>query len=108
MNLDMLYEATNYTGNSRYADIATCQAVKCSDAHVRPNGTTYHLVNFDPRTGKGLEYMTAQGEPADSLHEPQSETLGYADESCWARGQAWAIYGYAQCGIFLSTRSNLC
>lgn len=65
MNLDMMYEVTSYTGNSRYAEIANCQAKKSSDTHVRPDGTTYHMVNMNQKTGKGMEYMTAQGELAN-------------------------------------------
>jgi hypothetical protein len=61
MNLDMMYEATKYTGDPLYADIANSQAEKSSDTHVRPDGTTYHVVNMDQKTGKGFEFMTAQG-----------------------------------------------
>jgi len=61
MNLDMLYEATNLSGNSRYADVATQQAQKSAKTHVRPDYTTFHVVNMDQETGEGLDYMTAQG-----------------------------------------------
>ncbi|ORY20478.1 Six-hairpin glycosidase-like protein [Naematelia encephala] len=84
MNLDMMYEATKLTGDPKYAKIATHQAEKSSDTHVRKDGTTYHVVNFDPKTGKALDFMTHQG---------------YSDESAWSRGQAWGIYGYAQCAL---------
>lgn len=99
MNLDMMYEATDFTGNPRYAAIANSQAEKSSDTHVRPDGTTFHVVNMDQKTGKALELMTAQGEfPFRTRKREQADGIGYADDSCWARGQAWAIYGYAQCG----------
>jgi hypothetical protein len=62
MNLDMMYEATNWTGNPRYAQIANSQAEKSSNTHVRPDGTTFHVVNMDQKTGKGMEFLTAQGE----------------------------------------------
>lgn len=62
MNLDMMYEATNYTGNQQYATIANHQAEKSSDSHVRPDGTTFHVVNMDQKTGQPMEFMTAQGE----------------------------------------------
>jgi hypothetical protein len=58
----MLYEATRLTGDERYASIANHQAEKSSDSHVRPDGTTYHVVNMCQKTGKPLEFMTAQGE----------------------------------------------
>lgn len=62
MNLDMMYEVSDYTGNPRYAQIANSQAETSSDTHVRPDGTTFHVVNIDQKTGKGMEFMTAQGE----------------------------------------------
>ena len=61
MNLDMLYEATLLTGNPRYAEIATKQAEKSAKTHVRPDYTTYHVVNMDQETGEGRDFMTAQG-----------------------------------------------
>lgn len=89
MNLDMMFEATKLTGDNRYAAIGVRQAEKSSDTHVRPDHTTYHVVNFDQKTGTTIEKLTHQG---------------YADESCWARGQAWGIYGYAQCGQSIPSR----
>jgi hypothetical protein len=61
MNLDMMYEATKLTGDRRFADIATKQAEKSSNTHIREDWTTYHLVNFDQNTGLPLEKRTAQG-----------------------------------------------
>ncbi|WRT63807.1 uncharacterized protein IL334_000732 [Kwoniella shivajii] len=84
MNLDMLYEATKLTGDERYAKVATRQAEKSLISHVRKDYTTYHVANFDQKTGLPMELRTAQG---------------YADESVWSRGQAWAIYGYGQCAL---------
>jgi uncharacterized protein YyaL (SSP411 family) len=48
---------------------------------LRPNFSSYHLVNFSPKTGKAQAKLTNQG---------------HADESTWTRGQAWAIMGFAQ------------
>ncbi|WVR03574.1 hypothetical protein IAU60_000566 [Kwoniella sp. DSM 27419] len=98
MNLDLLYEATQLTGDERYAAIATKQAEKSLTSHVRKDYTTYHVVNFDQNTGLPKELRTAQG---------------YANESVWARGQGWAIYGYGQCALrtgrqdFLDTARKL-
>lgn len=62
MNLDMLYEATRLTGDKRYAAIANSQAEHSTKTHVRADGTTYHVVDFDPKTGKVQKSLTAQGE----------------------------------------------
>lgn len=80
MNLDLLYYASQHTGDPRYAEIATTHALTTLKHHVRPNFSTYHLVNYDARDGSVRDQLTCQG---------------YADDSTWARGQAWALYGYA-------------
>ncbi|KAL2127423.1 hypothetical protein VTI74DRAFT_10760 [Chaetomium olivicolor] len=96
-NLDLLYYAAAHSGNAHLAEIATAHARTVLTTHLRPepaartiaaeNGyagalfSTWHVANLDPRTGKPKRRITAQG---------------YADDSSWARGQAWAILGYAQ------------
>lgn len=80
MNLPLLYWASETTGNSRYADIASSHAEVCRKYLVRADGSTYHVYEMDPYTGGALYGHTSQG---------------YKDESTWARGQAWAIYGFA-------------
>jgi len=96
MNLDLLYYAAAWTGQAELADAATRHATTLLTSNLRAeeaakgrrsgsyNGTlfsTVHVVNFCPKTGAIKERRTAQG---------------YAAESTWARGQAWAIFGYAQ------------
>ena len=67
MNLDMLYEATQLTGDPKYAHAANLQAEKSMTTHVRSDGTTFHVVNMDQNTGKPLEFMTHQGGSAGDL-----------------------------------------
>jgi unsaturated chondroitin disaccharide hydrolase len=54
-------------------------ALKTIDNHIRIDGGTYHVVDYDTATGEVVRKQTHQG---------------YADESVWARGQAWAVYGF--------------
>lgn len=61
MNLDMLYEATELTGDPKYAHVATHQAEKSLNSHVRPDYTTYHVVDFN-QDGSVKKCMTHQGE----------------------------------------------
>ena len=79
MNLELLFEATRLSGDSTYYNIAVSHADQTLENHFREDGSSYHVVDYDPRTGEVLGRCTAQG---------------YSDESAWARGQAWAIYGY--------------
>ncbi|RSM08386.1 hypothetical protein CDV31_008199 [Fusarium ambrosium] len=81
MNLDLLYYAAHHTGDKSLADIATTHATTTLANHIRPNYSSYHLVSYDPnRQGVVRHRLTNQG---------------YANESTWARGQAWALYGFA-------------
>lgn len=82
MNLELLFEATALSGDSAFYNIAVSHADKTLENHFRTDNSCYHVVDYDPETGAVLKKQTAQG---------------YADESSWARGQAWALYGYTVC-----------
>jgi unsaturated chondroitin disaccharide hydrolase len=79
MNLPLLYWASEETGDGRYASMARRHALQSAQYLVREDNTTYHTYYMDPRTGEPRYGNTHQG---------------YADDSCWARGQAWGIYGF--------------
>lgn len=79
MNLELLYFATKVTGDSVYANIANAHAETTAKNQFRADYSNYHVVNYDEETGKVLHKATCQG---------------FSDNSAWARGQAWAIYGY--------------
>lgn len=80
MNTPLLYWASQATGDPRYAAVARRHAEQLRDHILRPDDTTYHTFYWDPVTGEPLRGETEQGS---------------TDESCWARGQAWGIYGFA-------------
>lgn len=80
MNLPLLFWAAQAGGRPRFAQAARCHALRLRDHILRPDGSTYHTFFFDPQTGDPRFGRTAQGA---------------GDDSCWARGQAWAIYGFA-------------
>ncbi len=82
MNLELLFEATNVTGDSTYYDIAITHANTTLKNHFRNNNSSYHVVNYDTITGNVISKNTA--------HD-------YADESAWARGQSWGLYGHTIC-----------
>jgi unsaturated chondroitin disaccharide hydrolase len=79
MNLELLFWATRETGDSSYHKIAVTHADNTMKNHYRADYSSYHVVNYNPETGAVQEKKTAQG---------------YANESAWARGQAWGLYGY--------------
>lgn len=82
MNLELLFKAAEFSGDRSLYDIAVHHADRTMAEHFREDGSCYHVVDYDPETGDVRRRCTAQG---------------YADESSWARGQAWAIYGYTLC-----------
>ena len=82
MNLELLFEASKLSGDSTYYNVAVKHADTTMKNHFRANNSCYHVVDYDPVTGEVRKKQTAQG---------------YADESAWARGQAWAVYGYTAC-----------
>lgn len=82
MNLDLLFWAGAQSGEPRYAEIAAAHAHTTLAHHVRPDASTAHVCDFDPATGAFLKQDTHQGLSATS---------------CWSRGQAWGIYGFADC-----------
>ena len=79
MNLEMLCFSSKKFGDSRYQDIACTHAKTTIKNHFRPDGSTWHVVSYDPETGGVQVKNTSQG---------------YSDDSAWARGQAWGLYGY--------------
>ena len=79
MNLELMMNAYKLSGEQRFADIANSHAKVTAKNHFRDNYSSYHVVAYDPETGKVVQKNTHQG---------------LADESSWARGQAWALYGY--------------
>lgn len=82
MNLSLLFWAWKETGNERFYNIAVTHANTVMKYIVRPDGSSFHQYNFNPETGEPKRGCTGQG---------------YADDSCWSRGQAWLIYGFTQC-----------
>lgn len=85
MNLEMLFWASEQTGNSKYRDIAIAHADKTLKNHFREDMTSYHVVSYAVPSGKVESKGTFQG---------------YSDSSAWARGQAWGVYGYTMCYRF--------
>lgn len=80
MNIPLLFRAAKITGNQDYHDVAYNHAKTMSEYIVREDGSTFHTYNFNYKTGEPVRGKTQQG---------------FSDDSCWSRGQAWAVYGFA-------------
>ena len=78
MNLPLLYWASEVTGDRKYYDAAYSHVKQAEKYFIREDSSTYHTYYMDVETGEPRFGKTAQG---------------YSDDSCWARGQSWGIYG---------------
>jgi hypothetical protein len=79
MNLEFLCEMTKLSGDSSFYKIAVTHANTTMKNHYRSDFSSYHVIDYDTITGKKIKGYTAQGA---------------FDESAWARGQSWGLYGY--------------
>lgn len=80
MNSPLLWWAYEKTDDRKYYDAAYKHAFTTMQYFVRDDGSTYHIVVFNPNNGRVVRRITLQG---------------YNEESCWSRGQAWGIGGFA-------------
>lgn len=80
LNMPLLFWASEVSGDTRFADAATAHIRQLEQNIIRDDHTTFHTFHFDPLSGAPKFGSTQQG---------------HADDSCWARGQAWGILGFA-------------
>ncbi len=80
MNLPLLFWASEQTGDGRYHEAAYRHAQLSRQYLIREDGSSFHTYFFNQETGAPIAGGTHQG---------------YSDDACWARGQAWLIYGFA-------------
>ena len=79
MNLEFLCEMTKLSGDSSFYKLAVIHANTTIKNHYRNDFSSYHVIDYDTVTGKKIKGYTAQGA---------------FDESAWARGQSWGLYGF--------------
>lgn len=82
INLELLFEASRLTNDNRYYQMAVSHANTTLANHFREDGSSYHVVDYNPDDGTVIKRITHQG---------------LFDESVWSRGQAWGLYGFTMC-----------
>ncbi len=82
VNLELLFWAAKNGGNPTLYDIAVRHAETSMETLVRSDYSIYHVAVFDTIDGHFIKGVTHQG---------------YSDNSMWARGQGWGMYGYTMC-----------
>lgn len=80
MNLGLLWWAHMETNDSRYYKLGFTHTERTAELHMRSDGSTFHVVDFDLDSGEILRKGTIHGQ---------------SDNSTWSRGQAWALHGFA-------------
>lgn len=92
MNLELLFQASLITGDKQFYNIAVSHANKTMKNHFREDGSSYHVVDYNPEDGSVIKRLTHQG---------------LFDESIWSRGQGWGLYGFTMCYRFTKDKAYL-
>ena len=92
LNIPLLFWASNETGDGKYQEMAKAHFQTTLKNAIRQDASAFHTFFFDPETGEPTYGKTRQG---------------YSDDSAWARGQAWLIYGIALCNAYAPSETNV-
>jgi unsaturated chondroitin disaccharide hydrolase len=92
MNLELLCWVSENGGEARFREIAVSHSNTTLINHFRPDNSSWHVVDYDPASGKVIRKMTAQGAN---------------DSSAWSRGQSWGLYGFTMMYRFTHEKKYL-
>lgn len=92
MNLELLFQASLLTGDKQFYNIAVSHANTTMRNHFRDDGSSYHVVDYNPADGSVIKRITHQG---------------LFDESVWSRGQGWGLYGFTMCYRYTHDKAYL-
>ncbi len=106
MNLQLLWWASHETGDPKWRDMATNHALRASEWFVRADGSTTQSVHYNPGNNPQEFKVMAGADQTNSnwIHLPNSAApgelvfththQGFAADTTWSRGAAWAIFGF--------------
>jgi len=123
MNLQLLWWASDKTGDNKWKDIATQHALRTAEWFVRPDGSVFQSVHYNPGTNQ-QEFRLHGGAAKDSDIKVENTAApgdwvfahthqGYGPDTTWSRGLGWALYGFSvaysetQNAAFLATAQRI-
>jgi len=92
LNLELLFEASKISGDKSFRKIAIQHANTTLKNHFRNDYSCFHVVDYDTISGKVRSRGTHQG---------------FNNESSWARGQSWAVYGFTMAYRYTKNKEYL-
>jgi hypothetical protein len=92
LNLELLFEASKLSGDNKFRDVAIQHANTTLKNHFRKDNSCFHVVDYDTLTGAVKKRGTHQG---------------FNDQSSWARGQSWAVYGFTMAYRYTKNKEYL-
>lgn len=92
LNLELLFEASKISGDKSFENIAIQHANTTLKNHFRNDNSCFHVVDYDTITGAVKNKVTHQG---------------FNNESSWARGQSWAVYGFTMAYRYTKNKAYL-
>lgn len=92
LNIPLLHWASSVTGDEKYREIAKKHYISTINNAIREDASAFHTFYFDPETGLPSRGKTRQG---------------YSDDSSWARGQSWLVYGIALNHAYVENEDNI-
>jgi uncharacterized protein YyaL (SSP411 family) len=92
LNLELLFEASIISGDPTFKNIAIQHATTTLKNHFRKDNSCYHVVDYDTISNEVRKKATFQG---------------FNDESTWARGHSWAVYGFTMCYRYTKNKEYL-
>jgi unsaturated chondroitin disaccharide hydrolase len=104
MNLQLLWWASEKTGDKRWSEIGKKHAVRTGDWYVRPDGSVFQSVHYNPGDSRQSFTLRGGGEEAELLLANSAAPgewafahthQGFGAETTWSRGLGWALYGFS-------------